>query len=134
MPLQPSRPITVAIARSIDDVYAYAADPQRMAQWAAGLGSGLSSTDNPEVWTVETPAGQARVRFSPHNPYGVLDHWVTQPDGGEVYIPLRVVANGDGAEVTLTLFRLPEMDDAAFEADAAAVTHDLQTLKARLEG
>ena len=43
------------------------------------------------------------------------------------------VANGDGAEVTLTLFRLPSMDDAAFEADAAAVEKDLGALKTLLE-
>jgi hypothetical protein len=43
--------------------------------------------------------GDVHVRFSPENPYGVLDHWVTLPDGTELYMPLRVVANGDGAEV-----------------------------------
>jgi hypothetical protein len=51
----------------------------------------------------------------------VLDHWVTLPDGTEISIPLRVVANGDGAEVTLTLFRAPGMDDATFERDQGMV-------------
>ena len=73
------------------------------------------------------------MRFSPKNDYGVLDHWVTLPDGTELSMPLRVVANGDGAEVTLTLFRAPGMDDATFERDQGMVEKDLAKLKALLE-
>jgi len=64
----------------------------------------------------------------------VLDHYVTLPDGTECYNPLRIVANGAGSEVTFTLFRLPRMSDDAYAADAEAVTRDLATLKALLEG
>ncbi len=134
MTLHPCRPITIGVARPADAVYAYAADPQNMAEWAAGIGDGLRrAADEDGVWIADTPVGEVRVRFSPANPFGVLDHWVTLPDGTEISVPLRVVANGDGAEVTLTLFHLPDMDDPAFERDAAAVTRDLETLKARLE-
>lgn len=135
MTLHPCRPISIGVACPADAVYAYAADPDNMADWAAGIGDGLRrSPDDDGAWIADTPTGEARVRFAPTNPFGVLDHWVTLPDGTEISVPLRVVANGDGAEVTLTLFRLPDMDDAAFERDAAAVTRDLETLKARLEG
>jgi hypothetical protein len=58
---------------------------------------------------------------------------LTLADGTKISIPLRVVANGDGAEVTLTLFRVPGMDDAAFERDAGMVAKDLSALKALLE-
>ena len=134
MTLHPCRPITIGVARPADAVYASAADPQNMAEWAAGIGDGLRrAADEDGVWIADTPVGEVRVRFSPANPFGVLDHWVTLPDGTEISVPLRVVANGDGAEVTLTLFHLPDMDDPAFERDAAAVTRDLETLKARLE-
>ncbi|NGM51755.1 SRPBCC family protein [Caulobacter sp. 602-2] len=134
MTVHPCRPITIGVARPADAVYGYAADPENMSEWAAGLGEGLRrSADEDGVWIADTPAGEVRVRFSPANPFGVLDHWVILPDGTEISVPLRVVANGDGAEVTLTLFRLPDMDDAAFERDAAAVTRDLEALKARLE-
>ena len=53
--------------------------------------------------------------------------------GIEIYIPLRVIANGTGAEVMLTLFRLPEMTDAVFARDAEWVAKDLAALKALLE-
>jgi len=51
----------------------------------------------------------------------------------EVYNALRVTPNGDGAEVTFTVLKLPGMTDAEFERDAAAVLADLKTLKAILE-
>ena len=86
-----------------------------------------------DEWIAQAPQGEARVRFSDPNPYGVLDHWVDLPDTPEIYIPLRMVANGDGTEVVFTLFRLPDMDDAAFEADAGMVRKDLAALKAWLE-
>jgi hypothetical protein len=53
--------------------------------------------------------------------------------GVEVYVPLRVVANGDGSELTLTLFRQPQMSDDKFEADSEWVQRDLATLKRLLE-
>jgi hypothetical protein len=63
----------------------------------------------------------------------VLDHRVELPGGTVIYIPLRVIENGSGAEVLLTLFRQPDMDDASFARDATWVAKDLQALKALLE-
>jgi hypothetical protein len=131
MTLFEARPITVSIARPAAEVYAFAHPPEAFPKWAAGLGAGL--TRDGDRWIAHGPDGDVRVRFSPLNPYGVLDHWVTPPDGTESSIPLRVVANGDGAEVTLTLFRVPGMDDAIFERDQAMVARDLATLKRLLE-
>jgi hypothetical protein len=131
MTLFETRPITVSIARPAAEVYAFAHAPESFLQWAAGLGAGL--TRDGDRWIAHGPDGDVHVRFSPQNPYGVLDHWVTLPDGTEISIPLRVVANGDGAEVTLTLFRVPGMDDATFQRDQGMVTADLAKLKALLE-
>ena len=126
-----TRPITVSIARPAADVYAFAHRPESFPKWAAGLGAGL--TPDGDRWIAHGPDGDVHVRFSPKNTYGVLDHWVTLADGTEISIPLRVVANGDGAEVTLTLFRAPGMDDATFERDQGMVAKDLAKLKALLE-
>ena len=79
------------------------------------------------------PIGLVRVRFSPDNPFGILDHTVTMENGLVVENPLRVVANGDGAEIMFTLLQRPDLNDAAFEADAAHVLKDLGTLKNLLE-
>ena len=87
-----SRYISIRIHRPAEEVYAFAKDPESFPKWAAGLASGL--TRDGERWVAHGPGGDVRVRFSPDNPYGVLDHWVTLADGTELYMPLRVVANG----------------------------------------
>jgi hypothetical protein len=58
-----------------------------------------------------------------------MDHAVDVGAGRLVHVPMRVIENGDGAEIMLTLFRQPGMDDAKFAADAEWVRRDLQTLK-----
>jgi hypothetical protein len=47
--------------------------------------------------------------------------------------PMRVVANGDGAEVVFTLFQRDGMSDDEMARDAAMVSRDLAALKALLE-
>lgn len=127
----PSRTIGVSINRSRDDVYAFADLPETFMQWASGLATTLHNEG--EEWIANTPQGKAKVRFSEPNSHGVLDHWVTLPDGQEISIPLRVIANDKGSDVSLTLFRLSQMDDGAFERDAAMVKRDLDVLKNLLE-
>ncbi len=127
-----SRHIGIRIHKPAAAVYAFTKDPESFTKWAAGLASGL--TRDGDRWVAHGPGGDVHVKFSPPNDYGVLDHWVTLPDGTELYMPLRVVANGDGAEVGMTLYRPPGMfDDAAFDRDAAAVARDLAKLKALVE-
>ena len=63
----------------------------------------------------------------------MADHDVTLPDGRTFTNPLRVLADGSGCEVVFTLRRQPDMTDEAFEADAAAIRTDLETLKRLLE-
>lgn len=126
-----ARLISVTIAREWRAVYEFLAMPENWPRWAAGLGSGLQRAD--DAWTAQGPQGPIRVRFSPPNPFGVLDHVVTTEEGAEIHLPVRVVANGTGSEVVFVLFRQLGMDDAAFAADANAVQRDLETLKALLE-
>jgi len=104
---------------------------RKIPQWAAGLSESLHETDR--GWVARTPPGEALVRFSPYNDFGILDHRVTLPDGKDISIPLRMIANGGATDVIFTLFRQPGMDDVAFENDAAMVRKDLETLKALLE-
>ena len=130
--LHPSKHVGVAIARPVDAVYAFAADGANLPRWAAGLASGAVRRDG-EDWLADSPMGPVRIRFADPNPYGVLDHRVTLPSGETQLKPMRVIPNGDGAELTFTLFRLPEVTDAAFAADAAQVEADLRRLKELLE-
>ena len=125
------RHISVAIERSPVDVYAFAAEPTNLTQWAAGLSGSLALVDG--EWVSESPMGTVKIRFVERNELGVLDHDVVLPSGESVHNAMRVIPNGEGSEVVFTLFRRPEMSDAEFTADADAITRDLSTLKALLE-
>jgi hypothetical protein len=127
-----SRIITASIDRDWHEVYDFASVPENFQRWAAGLGRRFEKSG--EEWIAEDPDGRAiRIRFSPPNEFGVLDHTVSAGDGEETRNAMRVVPNGTGAEVMFTLLRGPGMTDQEFAADAAAVQRDLNTLKAMLE-
>lgn len=125
-----ARHLSVTIARTAESAYEFLSDPANFPKWASGLGT-LSQVGG--RWIAQAPEGPMQVRFSERNGLGVLDHWVTRLPDVQVYVPLRVVANGTGCELVLTLFRQPGMDDAKFEADGQWVMKDLLTAKRLLE-
>lgn len=127
----PARYISTSVARSFREVYDFASNPENLPLWAAGLSGSISNIDG--SWIAESGMGRVRVEFAPPNQFGVLDHTVTLATGESFYNPLRTFANGEGSEIVFTLFRRPGVDDAEFEADAAAVARDLATLKGILE-
>ena len=130
-PTREARALSVRINRPAAEAYELLSLPENFPKWASGLGASLRR--NGDDWVAETPEGPAIVRFSERNAYGVLDHQVRLPRSGAVYVPLRVVANGTGCDLVLTLFRRPEMTDAQFTADAEWVLRDLQAAKRLLE-
>lgn len=132
MPTFEARTVSVTIDRPWREVYDFASIPLNFQRWASGLGGSLKKTG--DEWSAQGPDGPVRIRFSDRNDFGVLDHWVTPESGDEIYIPLRVIANGTGAEVSLTLFRAQGRTDEEMAADADWVRRDLDALKALLEG
>ena len=127
-----TRKLSVSIDRAATEAYEFLSLPENFPKWASGLGASLRQAG--ADWIAETPDGPATVRFTERNSRGVLDHSLKLPRGGSVYVPLRVVANGERCELVLTLFRLPGMSDEKFAADAAWVMRDLQAAKRVLEG
>jgi Polyketide cyclase / dehydrase and lipid transport len=123
--------LSTQIARPAAEVYAFLADPANLPQWAAGLSGSIEQRD--DRWFAESPMGDVEVRFVEENPYGVLDHDVTLPDGTTVTNPMRVIADDNGCEVVFTVRRAAGATDAELQADAAAVRADLATLKQLLE-
>ncbi|HXV32338.1 MAG TPA: SRPBCC family protein, partial [Sinorhizobium sp.] len=105
MPPMPAKIIHTSIARDWREVHAFMADHEKMPLWASGLSSGLIRDG--DEWIAPGPLGNARVRFAPANDFGVVDHLVTLESGQTVHNALRVVPNGDGAEVMFTLLRQP---------------------------
>jgi len=124
--------VSISIKRPVADVYAYLADPANFPQWSLFIREIRREGDD---WLATTPSGSVLMRFTPPNEFGILDHYVTVSPELQVYVPLRVVANGeDGSEVLCTIFRLPGMDEAQFAADIALVRTDLAGLQLALAG
>jgi hypothetical protein len=105
----------MTIERPAGEVYAFVSDPKNLAAWASGLSAAV------------------KVRFVERNPFGVLDHYVKTNSATEVYVPMRVFPNGDGAEVLLTVFRRPGTSEEKFAEDTHWVRRDLEALKVLLE-
>lgn len=127
-----ARQISQSIHRTPQEVYEFAANPENLTRWAAGL-SQAEIKKAGEWWVAESPMGPVKIRFAEKNPFGVMDHDVMLPDGQLFHNPFRVAKNGEGSEVIFTLYRQPQMDDAAFEADAEMIRQDLERLRALLE-
>ena len=124
-----ARTISISIDRNWQEVYEAIWRPEDFPKWASGLCKS-SLTQHGKVWEGEGPDGPITIRFTDHNLFGVMDHYVEVGVGQEIYVPLRIISNGDGAEVLLTLFRQPDMSDEKFEADTQWVKRDLLALKA----
>lgn len=128
----PARTFSVSIRAEWQSLYEQIWHPEVFAQWAAGLAeAGLQQHGT--NWVADGSDGPITIRFSPHNPYGVMDHWVKQGDGPPIHVPLRVVQNGSGAEVMLTLYRQPGITDETFAADIKLINRDLRSLKSLIE-
>jgi hypothetical protein len=105
----------MTIERAPLDVYNFVCDANNLSKWASGL------------------SGSVTVRFVERNKYGVLDHFVSNGSGGEVYMPMRVFPNGEGSEVLITVFRQAGVSDEKFAEDTQWVRRDLEALKTLLE-
>jgi Polyketide cyclase / dehydrase and lipid transport len=130
--MRPSRTVSVSIDCPPTRAYDFVCDPANLPQWAAGLGQSVSRVA--DEWIVQTSSGPMRLRFVERNELGVLDHRVILESGEEIFVPMRVVANGAGSEIMVTVFRLPGMTAEAFARDVGLVEQDLKTLKRTLEG
>jgi hypothetical protein len=131
MTIYQARTITESIDRDSHEVYDFVSIPTNWPRWAAGLGRKFEKLGS--EWSAEDPNGRPiRIRFTPPNEFGVLDH-VVFSRSGESHNPMRVVSNGTGSEVMFTLLRAPDMTDRMYADDAAAVARDLKTLKALIE-
>ena len=133
----PARSFSISIRHDWRTLYERIWRPEFFPNWAAGLSDSALRPDGEaldrETWLADGADGPVRIRFTPHNPLGVMDHWVDPGTGTEIHVPLRVVQNGDGAEVILTLYRQPDMDEDRFSADIKLVNRDLRALKALAE-
>jgi hypothetical protein len=123
-----SRTLSISINLDWHQVYEAVWRPEDFPKWASGL-SKSTLTREGNIWKAQGPDGQVTIAFTAHNLFGIMDHWVTLGDGSVIYVPLRIIPNGDGTEVMLTLFRQPGMSEKQFAADAEWIARDLLSLR-----
>ena len=62
-----SQHLSTYVERSAAEVYAYAANPANLPNWAAGLSGAIEQRDG--RWFAESPMGEVEVTIVPENPY-----------------------------------------------------------------
>ncbi len=132
MSVMNAKTLSVSIERNPQEVYEYITKPEHLSEWAATFSHSMRQSESGE-WIVETPEGQMKIVYVEKNKFGVADHYVTTPQGQEIYNPMRVIPNSSGCEVFFTLFQVTGMSDEKFSEDAGLVKKDLKTLKNLLE-
>jgi len=126
-----SKTVRVSIKCKPERVYEFILDLKNMPKWAKTYC--LSIENSGDTWTIMTQQGKEGIKIAEKNTLGVLDHYITTASGKKVYVPVRVVPNGDHSEVLFTVFQRPEMSDKNFTKDIKLVKKDLMVLKGLLE-
>lgn len=123
----PSQTVSLTIPRNWLDLYETIWKPDYFPKWASGL-SQSTLVQEGHYWKATGTSDPVKIRFTEHNAFGVMDHYVDTGFGKEVSVPMRVVGNEEGAEVLITVFRQPLMSDEKFAQDVEWVKRDLQAL------
>jgi hypothetical protein len=126
----PVRNISVSINNAAKDVYQFASDPENFPRWVQFVKSIARQGDS---WIAETDLGTIKIKFTPHNEFGIIDNQVKLANGNTIYNPMRAIANNKGCEFIFTLFWQPGQSETEFNEDANAVTKDLHKLKEIME-
>jgi len=129
-----TRVFTIPIHRPYQQVYAFLAEPTNLEMWGGTLPDThmrhLGGTD----YLVDLPGGRRVMRFTPVNPFGVLDYQVfREGESRGPVTPARLYQNDDACELMLTWFQRPGVSDEQFASESEWAYSDLLRMKAFLE-
>lgn len=122
-----SHTVSLAIQRNCIDLYETIWKPDFFPKWVSALGQGPLEQDG-NSWKSQGPHGPVKARFTDHNAFCIMDHYIDSGYSKEIFIPMRIVANEEGAQVLVTVFRQPLLSDEKFAQRLESAQHDLQTL------
>lgn len=126
-----SQTVSVCIQCPANEVYDFAYDLANFPKWVSFCQS--IRLDEESNWLMDTPYCISKVQVADRNTFGVLDHCSIPAPGVEIRDAMRVIPNGDGCEVFLTGFQLPDMSDDKFAQVIQTGLQDLHNLKSYLE-
>ena len=123
---------SVTIGASAEDVFAFVADPASLPRWAVGFAESVRRDG--DAWVVTTgQSAEVRVDCRTDRDRGTIDFHMEPAPGVTATAYARVVPNGAGADFVLTQQQPPSMPDEVFDAQVAALRHELTVLKALME-
>lgn len=132
----PTTVVTETIDAPPDVVAADLADPTTHPEWATEFYAGPVEATSEGDFTATVPrmGGPVRLRVDADPKLGVIDLYLA-PEGAPFGppLPIRVVPNGDGADVLFTLARFPGITDEDWEGGIDSMQRELAGLKHRLE-
>ena len=134
MTLLKSRTLSVSINSEPKAVYEFVLNLENLPKWAKMFCRSIKLLNG--EWIAEILQEQSKVRITKRNDFGILDHYVkllSSPNADEVFVPMRVVQNGDGSEVIFTVFQLAGMAEERYAEDIRMVEQDLKNLKSIVE-
>ena len=126
-----SRTISVSIRRDPKVVYEFVLNLENFPRWARSTFQSINQLNG--KWVAETTQGSVTIDLTERNNFGILDHFVKLSSGAVIFVPMRVIKNGEGSEVIFTLFQTADMPDDKFAEDAKSVKQDLNILKNLVE-
>ena len=126
-----SRTISVSIRRDPKVVYEFVLNLENFPRWARSTFQSIKQLNG--NWVAETTQGSVTIDLTERNNFGILDHFVKLSSGAVIFVPMRVIKNGEGSEVIFTLFQTADMPDDKFAEDAKSVKQDLNVLKNLVE-
>ena len=119
------------IQASPEKVYAFLADPMNWPQYAVVNLRSVSPGQNGWFKAV-TKFGEGELKVNGLKEIGLFDHvWKDPQATWHVYA--RVVPNGDGSTVMMTLFKPPAMSDQQFDHSMEEMDIEMDKLKEILE-
>jgi hypothetical protein len=125
--LMVTKTLTVSIECEQRAVYRFVSNPDNLPLWAKTFCRSIRKKKG--AWVADTPGGKVTIEIAGRNHFGILDHYLVRSAGTEVFVPMRVISNGSGSEVIVTVFKRRGMKNEQFSKEIRRVRKDLKALK-----
>ncbi len=122
---------TISIDAPAARVFTFVANLANWPKWAIGNVVAVKPGSG-DWWALETRTGLGRLRIRPDETTGALDHDLIA-GGMQWTVQARVVARGEGSEVSMTFVQPPSLANEAFNKQMVLVDKDLAKLKELME-
>jgi len=134
MATMPTQTVAVSVDADPTEMTKYLADATTHPEWATEFFSDGAEEAGDGTWSMNVPrmGGPVRVKIDAVTALGVIDMYLA-PEGTPFGppLPIRVLPNGDGCDVTFTLARFPGQSDEDWADGVTSMQRELENLKAR---